>query len=41
MTALFLIDNLIMFSLMTSFLLLDIIDMIIIYINKIDNDKCS
>ena len=30
MTALFLIDNLIMFSLMTSFLLLDIIDMIII-----------
>jgi hypothetical protein len=28
MTALFLIDNLIMFSLMTSFLLLDIIDMI-------------
>jgi hypothetical protein len=30
MTALFLIDNLIMFSLMTSFLLLDITDMIII-----------
>jgi hypothetical protein len=41
MTALFLIDNLIMFSLMTSFLLLDIIDMKIIYINKIDNDTCS